>query len=378
MALSEGRFRQTEIRAAVAAVVVGGWSLVSAFAWALLPASVLAHGVVPEPSSWVDVLLAWSIEPHVILPLLAAWFLYRWAVRRVDLLHPTNRVPRFRVWCWYGGLLVLFIALASPIGTYDTTLFSVHMVQHLLMIMVAAPLLAIAAPITLLLRVSSGATRQRWIFPVLHSRLLRVISFPVVTWVLFAGTMWVSHFSGLYDASLESEPIHIFEHGLYLLVALLFWWPVVGADPSPWRMPHPGRIGYLFLGMPQSSFLGLAILSAPAVLYAHYATLQRTWGPTPLEDQQLAGAIMWVGGDAVFFVALLLAVWVWLRAEEVEGRRVDARLDREAAAASRHSVSPATPAQTTSAPTDPSLPATTQPLAPPSMQPATERTADTP
>jgi putative copper resistance protein D len=217
--------------------------------------------------------------------------------------------------------------------------------------------------------------------------LLRVISFPVVTWVLFAGTMWVSHFSGLYDASLDSEPIHIFEHGLYLFVALLFWWPVVGADPSPWRMPHPARIGYLFLGMPQSSFLGLAIYSAPAVLYAHYATLQRTWGPTPFDDQQLAGAIMWVGGDAAFLVALLLAVWVWLRAEEAEGRRVDARLDREAEAALRRSGSGAArvaaaapPPPPAPAPNTPNLAPSAAPSipTPPVMQPVTERTPDTP
>jgi putative copper resistance protein D len=307
-------------------------ALSSLFAWLSLVPVVLAHGVAPAPTSWSDVLLAWSIEPHVILPLLALWLAYRWGVRRVNALHPANPVPRFRVWSWNAGLLVLVVALCSPIATYDTTLFSVHMVQHLLLVGIAAPLLALGAPITLLLRVSSARTRQRVILPVLHSWPLRVISFPVVTWVLFAGVMWASHFSGLYDASLDNELVHIFEHALYLGVALLFWWPVVGADPSPWRLGHPARIGYLFLGMPQSSFLGLAIYSAPAVLYAHYATLVRTWGPTPLEDQQLAGVIMWVGGDAIFLVAMILAVWVWLRAEEREGARLDAKLDREEAA----------------------------------------------
>ena len=99
--------------------------------------------------------------------------------------------------------------------------------------------------------------------------------------------------------------------------------------PSPWRLPHPVRLGYLFLGMPQSSFLGLAILSAPNVLYQHYATLERAWGPAPLADQQLAGGIMWVGGDLVFLVGVVLAVWTWMRAEEAEAVRVDARLDRE-------------------------------------------------
>ena len=296
-----------------------------------LPPAALAHGVAPEPASAVDLLLAWSFEAHVLLPLVAAWWLYRHAANTVDARHPQNRVPRWRRWAWNGGLLMLFVSLASPIGVYDTTFFSVHMVQHLLMAMIAAPLLALGAPITLLLRYSSGETRRRWILPLLHSRPMRVISFPVVTWLLFAAVMWASHFSSLYNAALDDELLHILEHALYLGAAMLFWWPVVGADPSPWRLPHPARVGYLFLGMPQSSFLGLAIFSAPHVLYPHYAELARSWGPTPLADQQLAGGIMWAGGDLVFLVAMLLAAWVWLRAEEAEGERVDARLDREAA-----------------------------------------------
>jgi putative copper resistance protein D len=198
------------------------------------------------------------------------------------------------------------------------------------MTLIAAPLLAIGAPITLLLRASSPAARRRWWLPLLHSRLLRVLSFPVLTWVIFAAVMWASHFSSLFDLALDNEAAHVFEHGLYLGAALLFWWPVVGADPSPWRLAHPARVAYLFLGMPQSSFLGLAIFSAPGVLYPHYATLLRSWGPTPLYDQQWAGGIMWAGGDLLFLIAMVLALWVWLRAEEREGRLADARLDRAA------------------------------------------------
>jgi putative membrane protein len=296
-----------------------------------LPAPAAAHGFAPAPDSLLTVLLAWQLEAHVILPLVAAALIYHWAVAKVDAAHPTNPVPRFRYWCWQAGVLVLVIALASPIATYDTTLFSVHMVQHLLLTMVAAPLLALGAPITLLLRVSSSETRRRWILPVLHSRIMRAISFPVVTWVIFAAVMWGSHFSPLFDASLDDGAVHFLEHSLYLGAALLFWWPVVGADPSPWRLPHPARIAYLFLGMPQSSFLGLAIFSAPAVLYSHYETLVRAWGPTPLADQQVAGGLMWVVGDGLFLLGLILAVAVWLRAEDAEGKRLDAQLDRDAA-----------------------------------------------
>ena len=295
----------------------------------IVPGVVLAHGVTPFPASLTDVLLAWTFEPSILLPLIAAALLYRWAAGVVRRDHPDNPVPLYRVWSWYLGLLVIFVALESPIGTYGDTLFTVHMVQHLLLVMLAAPLLAVGAPMTLILRVASPNSRQRFWLPLLHSRVVKVFAFPVVAWSVFAAVMWASHFSPLFDAALDNDYIHLIEHALYLGSALLFWWPVVGADPSPWRLPHPGRVAYLFLGMPQSSFLGLAIFSAPAPLYAHYETLLRLWGPTPLDDQQLAGGIMWAGGDAAFLMAMILALWVWLRAEERSGRIADEKLDRE-------------------------------------------------
>jgi putative copper resistance protein D len=300
-----------------------------------LPSTALAHGASLGPIEPATLLTGWSLEVHVLLPLVIALAGYHWAVRTVDRAHPASRVPRRRVLAWDAGILALVVALQSPIATYDTTLFSAHMVQHLLLTMFAAPLLALGAPITLLLRVVRPEVRRRWVLPVLHSRPVRVLAFPVVAWVLFAATMYVSHFSPLFDAALESEPVHILEHALYLGSALLFWWPAVGADPAPWRLPHPARVLYLFIGMPWSSFLGLAIFSSNTVLYAHYATLARGWGPTPLEDQQLAGGIMWAGGDALFLIALILAVRAWLGHEDAEGKRVDARLDREAVRAGR-------------------------------------------
>ena len=312
-----------------------------------IPASALAHGYAPPPGSILDVLLRWTFDWYTLLPLAVAAWLYWLAVRKVNAAHPNNPVPLFRSIFWFGGLLTLLVALCSPIGVYDDTLFWVHMVQHLMLTMVAAPLLVLGAPITLLLRVSSADARRRVILPVLHSRPVRVIGHPIVTWTLFAAVMWGSHFSPLFNASLDNDAIHVFEHALYLTAGLLFWWPVVGADPSPWRLPHPARVAYLFLGMPQSSFLGLAIFSAPGVLYAHYATLIRNWGPTPLEDQAWAGGIMWAGGDMMFLIAMILALWVWLRAEEQAGRLADEKLDREEALRARLSGRPATLAATT-------------------------------
>ena len=153
-----------------------------------------------------------------------------------------------------------------------------------------------------------------------------------MAWLLFATVMWFTHFSPIFDAALDDLTLHRMEHALYLGTALLFWWPVVGADPSPHRMGYPARLFYLALGMPLSSFLGLVIFSAETVLYPHYLTLVRDWGPTPLVDQQWAGGIMWAGGDLVFVIALVLTVAAWLRHEERENLREDARLARQKAA----------------------------------------------
>jgi putative copper resistance protein D len=308
-------------RVAASGVAVGASILASA------PAA--AHGVAAAPPDAAMLLTGWSFDIEVWLPVLLAAWGYLMLVRSVDRAHPANPVPRMRVWCWMAGLLVLLVATQSVIGAYDTTLFTVHMGQHLLLTMVAAPLLLLGAPVTLLLRAASADVRRDVILPVLHSRVVRMVSNPIVAWTQFAVVMWASHVSGLFDAALEDPLVHVLEHVLFLGSALLFWWPVIGVDPAPRRLSHPLRIGYLLVGMPFSSFLGLAIFSATAVLYPHYATLTRDWGQSPLEDQQWAGGIMWAAGDLVFFLAVVIAVGAWLRAEEAEGRRIDSILDRQ-------------------------------------------------
>ncbi|HEU4572437.1 MAG TPA: cytochrome c oxidase assembly protein [Candidatus Limnocylindrales bacterium] len=297
-----------------------------------LPATVVAHGVAPEAPTFPGVLLDWSFDPTVVLPLALGAALYLMAVRRVDRAHPANPVPRARTAAFLGGLIAIEIALQSPIEHYDTTLFSAHMVQHILLMFVAAPLIALGAPITLLLRAVRPEVRTGIVLPILHSLPVRIISFPVVTWLLFTAVMWGTHFSPWFDAALEDPFIHQLEHVAFLGSALLFWWPVVGLDPSPWRLPHPVRGLYAFLQMPQNTFLSLAIFSASAPLYEHYATLERTWGPSPLADQQAAGAIMWVLGDLTFVTALILVVFAWMRAEDRSSAAEDARVARQEAA----------------------------------------------
>jgi putative copper resistance protein D len=312
------------------------WVCLAVLAALALPGIVLAHGVAAEPPSDPLALLGmWSFDPTVQVPLLAAAVGYLSAVRAVNRAHPANPVPVRRTVAFLAGLIAIELALQSPIEHYDTTLFSVHMLQHILLTLIAAPLLAAGAPITLVLRFAQPAFRRRWILPVLHSRVVRAVTHPVVAWLLFAGVMWGSHFSPLFNAALEEPWIHQLEHALYLTTGLLFWWPIVGADPSPWRMPPPLRALYAGLQMPQNTFLALAIYSASDAMYPHYATLQRTWGPTVLADQQLAGGLMWVIGDLVFLTAILFCVAQWMRQEDRDTVRLDARLDAERAEITR-------------------------------------------
>jgi putative membrane protein len=306
------------------------------------PAMVLAHGAEAPPPSFPAVLLLWRLDPLVVVPLVATGAAYLWAVRMVNRAHPRNPHPRIRTWCFIGGLAAIGLALASPIEVLEGVLFSVHMVQHLLLMLVAAPLLLGGGPITLTLRVSTPSVR-RTILRVLHSPVVKAISFPVVAWLLFAAVNWGWHFSTLYDEALENQLLHYLQHTTFLAAALLFWWPVTGVDPSPWRLRYPVRLFYLFLALPQNSFLGVALLSTGTVLYPHYVTNVRGWGPTPLEDQQLGGVLMWIAGDIAFLVGMAVVIWLWMRAEERKTARLDERLAAERAARGEEPWTPRVP-----------------------------------
>jgi putative membrane protein len=294
----------------------------------VLPSTALAHGqTVPAPEL-PGVLLAWRLELLPLAGIGIAAAAYLWLVRSVRAAHPHNPPARWRAAAFLGGLVALLLALVSPIEAYEGQLFSVHMVQHMLLELVAAPLLLLGAPVTLALRAASPSVRHG-LLRVLHSRVVAVISYPLLAWLLFAAVNWGWHFSSLYNQALESPPLHDVMHVSFLAAALLFWWPVIGADPSRWRLPYPVRLFYLFLAMPQNSFLGVALMSAPAVRYPHYLTNLRPWGPTPLADQTVGGILMWVVGDVAFLLAMAFVVGAWVRHEDRRTARLDARLDAE-------------------------------------------------
>jgi putative copper resistance protein D len=264
----------------------------------------------------------WPAEPMPwVLSILAA-AAYALAWRSVNRAHPASPMPTWRLVAWLGGVLSILVALASPLDVLADDLLSAHMIQHLVLVMVAPPLLALGAPVLLALRALPPRLRSQVLLPVLHSRPLRVAGSPLVGWLLFTILMWAVHFTPIYEAALEDERIHVIEHLVLLASGCLFWWPVIAADPMPGRLGHGPRLVYLLTQMPVNAVVGLAIYFAPSVLYVHYTLTAPGRGLAALTDQQVGGLLMWAIGDFVLLCAVGFVVAAWMRAD---ARRVERR-----------------------------------------------------
>jgi putative copper resistance protein D len=202
----------------------------------------------------------------------------------------------------------------------------------MLLTMVAGPLLALGAPVTLALRATTGTARRR-LARLLNSPVVHLVGNPLVAWVLFTLSLYGLYFSPLFDLTLRQPLVHDLVHLHFLAAGLLFWWPVVGLDPARWRLPHIARLGFVFIMVPFHAFLGVAIMNSGHLLAPTLDSFQRTWGPSPLSDQQVGGAILWGAGDLITLGAVLGVLVSWASYEEkVVAVREDRRLARERAA----------------------------------------------
>jgi putative copper resistance protein D len=289
-------------------------------------------GAVPVPPEGPS-LLAWSFDPFTVAVLLIVGSSYATAVIRVRRRGASH--PRAAAASWFAGLGVLAIALVSPVDTYAGVSFAVHMVQHVLLTLVATPLLALGAPATLALRALPAGGARR-LSAALRSSPIAFVTTPVVAWLLFAGVPWIVHLSPLFDLALRSELWHAAEHALWVIAAFALWWPVVGADPSPHPWRYPVRLLTLFLAMPAMSFLSLAIFVAGDPLYPTYAAVAPPWGPAALTSQRDAAVVMWLASAFILVPAMLLVAVAWKRDDDERQRRLEARLDlaEEASSAS--------------------------------------------
>jgi cytochrome c oxidase assembly factor CtaG len=282
----------------------------------------------------------WGLAPIPFVITVWAAGLYLWGVwtlRRRGDHWPTGRTVAFVV----VGLGAFYFATCSGLAAYDTTLLSVHMVQHMILSMLVPLSLALGAPVTLALRTLPPAPR-RWLLAIVHSRVAKVLSFPPLTFVLYIVSPWALYFSGWYAASLHHEYVHEMMHVHLVLVGALFFWPIMGVDPIPGRVAYPFRVLLVLLTLPFHAFLGIAIMSETDLLGGSWypdlhAGPMGSWLPDPLDDQHLAGGILWGAGDLVGLVFFGVLFTQWVRSSMQEARREDRRLDlleaREARAA---------------------------------------------
>jgi cytochrome c oxidase assembly factor CtaG len=278
-----------------------------------------------------ELVTTWSFELPLLLGLLGAVGLYLTAARSVSRRHPAQPWSVRHSAFFVAGVTVVMVATLGPFGSLDDTFFWAHMTQHILLMMFAAPLLLLGEPVLLVLRSSTRAVRRDVVLPVLHSRVVRFLTHPVVSWVIFAGVLVGAHFTGFFEFALEHDAVHHYlEHPLYLGAGLLYFYPLLGTSPGASAMPPFAKVVSLFLMMLPETMVGFAIYMAGSVLYPHYSGVtDRPWGPsTAIADQRLGGAFMW--SSAMVFDALWIsvAVWEWLKAEEHKARRVDAAIAR--------------------------------------------------
>jgi putative copper resistance protein D len=236
---------------------------------------------------------------------------------------PAGRTVAFVV----GGLGSIAAVTVSGVEAYDTTLISVHMVQHMVLSMVGPIFLALGAPVTLALRTLHGPPR-RTLLAVIHSRYVKVLTFPLVAFGIFVANPFVLYFTGLYRATLEHAWLHELVHVHFIITGCLFFWPLLGLDPLPGRWPYPGRALLMVLSVPFHTVLGLTIMQSKTLLGGDfYPNLHLTWS-NPWDDQVTAGGILWAGGEIVSVTMLGILVMQWIKQSEREARRIDRALDR--------------------------------------------------
>ncbi len=236
-----------------------------------------------------------------------------WAYQRGRLRGPQRSSDTWRSLCFAGGLSVILIAVVSPLDALAGALASAHMVQHVLLLLVAAPLLALAAPANMLLRGSPAAVRHG--AGRLRRRFRLVRLGPAAIWALHVATIWFWHAAVPYDAALEHHALHVAEHASYLTTGVLFWGVVAGGRRA---VSNGLGIMLVFTMAMQSVFLSALLTFASGPWYSSYRTTTQAWNLEPLADQQLAGVIMWIPAGLVYLGFALALLVRWIKAAERE------------------------------------------------------------
>jgi cytochrome c oxidase assembly factor CtaG len=288
---------------------------------------------VPPPFSVAEIFTQIRLTSLLALFLVIIGAVYLYGVHRLRRRGdhwPAGRTVAFLL----GGLGSIAAVTVTGLEAYDTALVSVHMVQHMVLSMVGPIFLALGAPVTLALRTLPAANRKV-LLAVLHSRIARVLTFPLVAFGIFVANPFILYFTGLYRATLEHAWLHEFIHVHFIVTGCLFFWPLLGLDPLPNRWPYPARALLMVLSVPFHTVLGLTIMQSTTLLGGDwYPSLGLAWSD-PWNDQVVAGGVLWAGGEIVSVTMLGILVLQWIKQSEREAKRIDRALDRAEAAEER-------------------------------------------
>jgi cytochrome c oxidase assembly factor CtaG len=281
-------------------------------------------------------LSSWDWRLEVLIPLtilgilfVRGWWRLRVRTRRTGI--PTGRIPADRLgatWrpiSYLAGLVVIALALVSPLDVLVQQLFFVHMIQHLLLIMIAPPLLLLPNPMPFLLWGLPDVVRRpvgRALGNVLHKQtvsggIIRSVTTPGVIYLAFIIVVFGWHDPDLYNAALRSELVHDLEHITFFLAGMLFWWQVIGAGPVIHKQfGQIGRIVFTLAAIPPNMILGIVLAFTPVVIYTFYNDAPRLLNMSALTDQQLSGIIMWIPGSMMYLIAALVLIAGLLKRED--------------------------------------------------------------
>ena len=298
----------------------------SSTAYCLLPtAFCFFHGGKPHHPR--DLLTTWGLEPVVLVCLaLSAWLYWRGLRRLWRGAEAGRGVRRWEAWCFAGGWLALFVALVSPLHPLGRVLFSAHMTQHEVLMLVAAPLFVLGRPLIPFLwalPLSWARAAGQWARAAWFQKGWRALTNPFVAWAVHAVALWAWHAPALFQATIDDEWVHTAQHLSFLVSALLFWWAIIRGRRG-W-MGYGAGVLYLFTTSVHSGALGALITFASNAWYPAYQTTTGSWGLTPLEDQQLGGLIMWIPAGLVYIAAGLALFAGWMRESERAVSRREAR-----------------------------------------------------
>jgi cytochrome c oxidase assembly factor CtaG len=288
-----------------------------------------AHGDDEQiPRNFHELWHTWAFDPGIVIPLvLSAWLYLQGVVRMWSVSGIGHGISKWEAGCFAGGWFALIVALVSPLHPWGGALFSAHMAQHEILMLIAAPLIVLGRPMIAFLKALPGT----WAGALARAgniwwwqKCWRFITNAMVAWLIDAVVLWVWHAPALMDAVLENPWVHALQHLSFFLSAVLFWWAVVHGPRR--ALGYGMAVLYMFTAAMHNGLLGVLLTFAGRLWYLPYAHSTQSWGLTPIEDQQLGGIIMWIPACTVYIVAGLALLAGWLRESESRRNKRDAVL----------------------------------------------------